>query len=208
MIEYVRGKGVMSICYWIVGLPGETRELMAESYAYAKTLSTDWIVFSKAIPLVGTEIFNQYVEKGLFPGRRRDPVTGNSFYLRSFDTEEISAYDLSDLVCRMSYEYNFVHNVSLKDGTFQRAVDIYSTFLGKDPEQRVRPVLHGQGQGRAGPGGRGPRRSWPGRKNWSRPRTRAGSISRSTATCSRTWDWNGSRRCTPIPNPLFRNPPY
>ncbi len=133
LIEYVRSKGVMSICYWIVGLPDETKELMAESYAYAKTLSTDWIVFSKAIPLVGTEIFRKYVERGYFKADDVSQWTGNSFYLRAFDTEEVSAYELSDLVCRMSYEYNFTRSISLRDGTYQRAVDIYATFLAKDP---------------------------------------------------------------------------
>jgi radical SAM superfamily enzyme YgiQ (UPF0313 family) len=207
LIEYVRGKGVMSICYWIVGLPGETKELMAESYAYAKTLSTDWIVFSKAIPLVGTEIFNQYVEKGYFQADDVNQWTGNSFYLRSFDTEEISAYDLSDLVCRMSYEYNFVNNVSLKDGTFQRAVDIYSTFLGKDPNNVF--ALYCTAKAKAGLGQKAEAQALLARARELVQTTDQGRFDFAVygdLLPDLGLEWTPPVH--PIPNALFRNPPY
>ena len=61
-IEQLRRARILSLVYFIVGLPGETRETIHETVAFAKKVRPDFVEFYPATPYPGTE-FGQIAEE-------------------------------------------------------------------------------------------------------------------------------------------------
>ncbi|HBF33043.1 TPA: radical SAM protein [Candidatus Sumerlaeota bacterium] len=60
-IRLTREAGIPSMGYFILGLPGETRQTVQESIAFAKRIAPDYVNFHIATPFPGTELFEQAV---------------------------------------------------------------------------------------------------------------------------------------------------
>ncbi len=53
-VEACSRAGIDACMYFILGLPGETRETVQETIDFAASLSTDYVMFSTATPYIGT----------------------------------------------------------------------------------------------------------------------------------------------------------
>jgi len=132
LVSYMRERGVFVRCLFILGFAGETRAQMQETIDYAKSLSADWCVFSIATPLVGSEMYAQWVKAGVIED---GPAFwgASSYGHRSFDTPEISAEDLNELAYRANLECNFVGNPNLISGRYERAAQLFRDIVAKFP---------------------------------------------------------------------------
>jgi uncharacterized radical SAM superfamily protein len=132
LVSYMRKRGVFVRCLFILGFAGETRAQMQETIDYAKSLSADWCVFSIATPLVGSEMYAQWVKAGVIED---GPAFwgASSYGHRSFDTPEISAEDLNELAYRANLECNFVGNPNLISGRYERAAQLFRDIVAKFP---------------------------------------------------------------------------
>ena len=99
VIQECRDTGVITRAFFILGLPGETLELMQETVDYAASLPTDWNTFQIAWPLVGTEMFEQFEERGEITGQSDENLFEEAGIRRFFDTGEIT----SDEPCLSGY---------------------------------------------------------------------------------------------------------
>ena len=54
-VKMLRKAGITSLVYFIIGLPGETRETVAETIAFSKKANPDYVEFYPATPYPGTE---------------------------------------------------------------------------------------------------------------------------------------------------------
>ncbi len=63
-VALARKAGLNTHSCWVVGLPGETKESVAETMAFAKSLDTDTVQASSVMPQVGTELYNWAVQNG------------------------------------------------------------------------------------------------------------------------------------------------
>ncbi|NCD34121.1 MAG: radical SAM protein [Spartobacteria bacterium] len=61
--------GLATHSCWVMGLPGETRETMAQTVHFVKSLDTDTIQASSVMPQVGTELYNWAMEQGYLTAR-------------------------------------------------------------------------------------------------------------------------------------------
>ncbi|MBU1946373.1 MAG: B12-binding domain-containing radical SAM protein [Nanoarchaeota archaeon] len=52
------------IAYFMLGLPGETKELSLKTIEFAKELDADFVKFNLAVPYPGTEMYDQAVKEG------------------------------------------------------------------------------------------------------------------------------------------------
>ncbi len=59
-----RKLGISANAYFVLGMPGESEETLANSLAFMKTLDIDNIAAFVATPFPGTEMFRECVEKG------------------------------------------------------------------------------------------------------------------------------------------------
>ncbi|MDP2839704.1 MAG: hypothetical protein Q8O11_06565, partial [Syntrophales bacterium] len=63
-VEMAHRLGIRTAGHFIFGLPGETRETMAETLAFALSLPLDIAQFYAAAPFPGTALYNEALEKG------------------------------------------------------------------------------------------------------------------------------------------------
>ena len=75
-VEMAHRLGIRTAGHFIFGLPGETRETMAETLAFALSLPLDIAQFYAAAPFPGTALYNEALEKGWLKrgGRNDAPV--------------------------------------------------------------------------------------------------------------------------------------
>lgn len=117
--------------YFILGFPGETREQIQETIDFAASIPSDWNVFSIASPLIGTEMFDQLIE-------RRDIDDSFNwddafFFTRNFDTKEIKAADLNDLSYKANININFFGNYNLRIGKYKKAILLWHDITQRYP---------------------------------------------------------------------------
>ncbi|MFP4379144.1 MAG: B12-binding domain-containing radical SAM protein [Candidatus Sumerlaeia bacterium] len=63
-IELTREAGLLSMAYFIIGLPGETRKSVQDTIRFAKKIRPDYVNFHVATPFPGTELYEEAVQKG------------------------------------------------------------------------------------------------------------------------------------------------
>ena len=131
-IDYLHKKNVLVKALFILGFPNETKEQMLETIEFAKSIKADWSIFNAATPLVGTEMYEEFVNKGVITDDL-EFLALTDFRKRVFDTEEVSAEELNDLVYRANLDVNFVNNPNLVEGRYERALELYDDVIGKYP---------------------------------------------------------------------------
>ena len=132
VVRYLRDRDVIVRCNFIFGFPGETKELMQETLDYAKTLNADWCTFGVVVPLIGSEMYTQFVEMGYIED---DPETHSNvlYFNRAFDTKEISADELNDFAYQTNLEVNFINNVNFQEEKYSKALEIFGDIVMKYP---------------------------------------------------------------------------
>ncbi|MBI4965620.1 MAG: B12-binding domain-containing radical SAM protein [Desulfomonile tiedjei] len=130
--SYLRSKGVVVRCYVILGFPGETKEQMRETIDYVRELDMDWCSFLTATPLVGSEMYDQFLKLGYIRDDA-DLWSKTIFVKRTFDTREISAQDLNELAYIANLEINFINNPNKVKGSYERAISLYNDIVESYP---------------------------------------------------------------------------
>jgi len=74
-LRWAKAAGIKNWGYFIIGLPGETRQTIRQTIDFAKKLPLDIALFHVAAPYPGTPFFFEVVENGWFrPGTRWEQV--------------------------------------------------------------------------------------------------------------------------------------
>ncbi len=131
-VRYLQEKQVVVKCVYIIGFPGETIELMQETINFAKDVRSDWAIFNIATPLLGTPMYDQFIDMGYIK-RDIDFISRVDFRSRHFDTNEISASAINDLQYAANLDVNFINNVNITSGNFEMAEKIFSEISKKYP---------------------------------------------------------------------------
>jgi radical SAM superfamily enzyme YgiQ (UPF0313 family) len=92
-LNWARQAGIKNWGYFIIGLPGETKETIRETIEYSKGLPIDLAVFHVAAPYPGTPFFFEVVKNGWFrKGTRWEEVDMDKGTVLEY--ENLSAEDL------------------------------------------------------------------------------------------------------------------
>ena len=105
LISYTKQRGLFTGINIVMGSPGETKELMLETYEFIKNLPVDWIAFFVAYPYPETEMTNILLNRGTLTQDDLIEIWDSStqgFKQRPFNTDEISGQELSDLIYDMN----------------------------------------------------------------------------------------------------------
>jgi radical SAM superfamily enzyme YgiQ (UPF0313 family) len=74
-LRWSKKAGIKNFGYFIIGLPGETKETIRHTIDFSKTLPLDFAIFHIAAPYPGTPFFYDVVENGWFrPGTNWEEV--------------------------------------------------------------------------------------------------------------------------------------
>ena len=132
LVLLCRRKGITTLCNVIFGFAGETKELMEETADYIRTLGSDWYAIIIAAPLIGTELYEQFLEKGYI---KEDVYMWSStnYFERTFDTNDISAVQLNEYTYRLNLDVNFINNINLRNGNYDRAITLFRNIVEAYP---------------------------------------------------------------------------
>jgi len=133
LVSYSHEKGLIVRCNFVFGFPDETKEMMNESADYMRALNADWNVIFTAIPFVGTELHNQFVQKGILKKYDVELWELSHYGERSFDTDTCTADELIDFTYRLNLELNFINNYNLRTHNYERALDIFKEVIRSYP---------------------------------------------------------------------------
>lgn len=105
-VTWAREAGIRNLGYFIVGLPGETKETIQETIDFSKTLPLDLAIFHIAAPYPGTPFFFMVMENNWFrPGTRWEQVDMDQSTVLQY--ENLSAEDLEREARRAMREWMF-----------------------------------------------------------------------------------------------------
>jgi anaerobic magnesium-protoporphyrin IX monomethyl ester cyclase len=105
-VKWAKAAGIRNMGYFIVGLPGETRETIQQTIDFSKELPLDLAIFHIAAPYPGTPFFFQVMENNWFkPGTRWEQVDMDRSTVLQYSN--LSAEDLESEARRAMREWMF-----------------------------------------------------------------------------------------------------
>lgn len=125
LIRYAKTKGLFTGINVILGFPGETRDMMNETYQFIKNLPVDSVAFFAAYPYPATEMTATLLKNGAFTEEELIKIWDSAtqgFKQRPFDTPEISGKDLTELIYDFNIELNFFSNYTIRTGNYAGAL--------------------------------------------------------------------------------------
>ena len=125
LIQYAKTKGLFTGINIILGFPGETREMINETYQFIKNLPVDSVAFFAAFPYPATEMTEMLLKNGAFTEDGLIEIWDSAtqgFKQRPFDTKEISGKDLTELIYDFNIELNFFSNYTIRTGNYEGAL--------------------------------------------------------------------------------------
>jgi anaerobic magnesium-protoporphyrin IX monomethyl ester cyclase len=87
-IDNLRAGGVRSFGFFIFGYPGDTRESIDRTAAYAREINPDYLNFYPAVPYPGTSMYDRCVRDGLLPDEDWARMDYSSYLLRGNGLDE------------------------------------------------------------------------------------------------------------------------
>lgn len=129
-VTWAHEAGIRNLGYFIVGLPGETKETIQETIDFSKTLPLDLAIFHIAAPYPGTPFFFMVMENNWFkPGTRWEQVDMDQSTVLQYSN--LSAEDLEREARRAMREWMFrpgpiiTYLKSLRNiGALRSAIDV------------------------------------------------------------------------------------
>ncbi len=132
IIEKFRERGVPTCCFFIMGFPGETREMMDEGIAFAESINSDWCTFNAVKPLVGTPLYDEMLAEG-YIDHTPEYWAQTAYGLREFDTKEIDKEELNDLLYDANIRINFLKNYNVRSGNYDVAAKMFKNIVEDYP---------------------------------------------------------------------------
>jgi len=117
--------GIYTDCNIILGMPGETMADIEETRAFLKTLSANWFRINVATPLAGSEMYIKAKEKGQIVGDIR--MAGYKQCV--VRTDDFEPGQIEKIAYEMNLELNFLHNLDVRRGNWQRAIESFENVL-------------------------------------------------------------------------------
>ena len=122
--------------FFIIGFPGETKEMIRKSLQFAADLNSDWTCIFIATPIHGSDLHRMAHEEGyLNNGKNSNSKLENTHYLRAgIETEDFTAKELEELQYDANLHINFINNRNLINKRYDRAEVIYGDLIRLYPE--------------------------------------------------------------------------
>jgi anaerobic magnesium-protoporphyrin IX monomethyl ester cyclase len=92
-VKIARKSGIETNGFFMIGLSCDTEETMNETIEFAKTLPLDMLKFSATVAFPGTEMFNNYVKKGL---------------IRTYEWDDYHIYNSVQLFAHENLDFSIV----------------------------------------------------------------------------------------------------
>ncbi len=105
VIKECNRAGIWTASSFMIGFPDETEEDINQTIEFANSTHLDFARFLIAQPYAGTQLFDQFAEKGLLQGKR---TKASSAFHTSYDTAHLTAKQLNEI--RISAHKQFMRS--------------------------------------------------------------------------------------------------
>ncbi|SVD37506.1 uncharacterized protein METZ01_LOCUS390360, partial [marine metagenome] len=119
VIEMFRKWDVPTCSFFIMGFPGETKNMMEESIAFAESINSDWCTFNAVKPLVGTPLYDEMLSEG-YIDHSPEYWSQTAYGQREFDTKEVQKEELNNLLYDSNIRINFLNNYNFRVGNYSK----------------------------------------------------------------------------------------
>jgi len=127
LISYARSLGMKTKAFFILGYPGETKGDMELTIRYAQELGADWCLFFLATSLPGTQMDKRVRANGWLVNPNMD--YRYYFYKANIKTAEFDPEYVMNLREEANYQINFVNNINMEEGNYERAIEDFSEVI-------------------------------------------------------------------------------
>ncbi|KKW12595.1 MAG: radical SAM family Fe-S protein [Candidatus Gottesmanbacteria bacterium GW2011_GWB1_49_7] len=131
-VKWLRDRGIRVMLFLIVGSPGETKAEVMDTWNFAKKCNADWYGVHIFIPLPGTELWGECIEKGYMP--KDQDLSQLKFSVANITTPWIEPAWLEDMARKINLDLNFMDNTNLREGKYEAAKRDFERVLGLYPD--------------------------------------------------------------------------
>jgi len=118
-VRILRQTGINSLVYFLIGLPGETRDTIKETLDFCKRINPDYVEFYPATPYPGTEFFDIAVREKLMVSNNWDNFFcgGSEFVIeipgvRKNELDKILRKNYQEYYFRFKYFLTFIRRIA------------------------------------------------------------------------------------------------
>jgi len=113
-----RALGIYTNVNILIGLPGETKQDIADTRAFLKTIDANWFLIFCANPLVGSEMYDICRDKNYL----KSGHIGSDYKRAVVETEDFTAEYIKETAYLLNLELNFVLNSDYRLGDDRTAL--------------------------------------------------------------------------------------
>ncbi|WP_206201943.1 radical SAM protein [Terasakiella sp. SH-1] len=135
-----REAGIYTDCNIILGMPGETMQDIADSREFLKTLYADWFRVFVAMPIPGSEMYEECEINDYF---KITPMKAN-YKNAVIETEFLTPQDVQFMTYYMNIELNFVYNANFRLGHYNTALESFLNVIKVKPDHAIAHFYIGQ----------------------------------------------------------------
>ena len=140
VVKNCRNEGIYTDCNIIIGMPGETKEDIAESREFLKSIYADWFRIFIATPIPGSEMHQTVVNENLF----KSSLIRSNFKRAVIETEFLTPDYIQYMTYYMNIELNFVYNSNMRLGRYGVALEGFKNVLRIKPDHAIAHYYAGQ----------------------------------------------------------------
>jgi len=127
VIQLLRKHGLWVVGLFVMGFPGETDAHRAETVKWIQEADLDWSIFSPAIPIRGTKLYDMCLEGGYILPSRLGELDYNHY---TINAPGYLAKEVEEKIYEINLMLNFVQNRTMRVKDFPTAAKIFKQVIG------------------------------------------------------------------------------
>ncbi len=134
-VDALREYGFFIHGFFVIGMPGETKEDRDETVRFIKEIGLDWAGFNPATPVRGSELYDQCIKEGWITKQRIGETVDKKYIINAPEiglTPEIIEAEVD----RMNLDVNFHNNQRMQIGDYKTAARCFIEVLKRYGEHK------------------------------------------------------------------------
>lgn len=136
VIKAMRERKMKTKGFFIIGLPGETKEQISRTIEYAENAGLGWVGITIATPLPGSELYDKCVAEGYI-----NPETINFNELKygyaQVKTPEFTPEEIQKIAYEANLRINFFNNYNMRYGNYEEAITDFERVVHLYPNHLI-----------------------------------------------------------------------
>jgi len=122
--------------FFIIGFPGETKEMIRKSLQFASDLNSDWTCIFVATPIHGSDLYRMAHEEGYLNKTKNGKNKLENRHARraTIETKDFTTEEIEELQNDANLQINFINNKNLINKRYERAEAIYGDLIRMYPD--------------------------------------------------------------------------